>query len=148
MHEGDVTPNGSGWPRRRVLGFLTGAGGSVVFARAFVTLADEAPAVTTETIRQAEWIAGVEYDDAERELMLSGVNELLESFRTLRAIPIDNGVPPALHFRPSPLADGPARAPRSGAADRRRDGRSREDVAGCRGSSCLRIDRRARSLAA
>ena len=30
------------WPRRRVLGFLTGAGGSVVFARAFVTLAAEA----------------------------------------------------------------------------------------------------------
>ncbi len=88
------------WPRRRVLQFLAAAGTGAVFARALVTVAQEAPAVTAEMIRQAEWISGVTFDETERELMQSGVNRLLESFAAVRAVPVPNDLPPAFVFRP------------------------------------------------
>jgi Asp-tRNA(Asn)/Glu-tRNA(Gln) amidotransferase A subunit family amidase len=113
MAEGyDRTGNaGATWPRRRVLKALSLAGvGSVVFGRALVTLAEEQPRVTGAMIRQAEWISGVELTDGERELMLEGVNEVLESYEQLRAVTVDNSVPPALFFDPAPGAPGAASA--------------------------------------
>ena len=56
-----------------------------------------------EMIRQAEWVAGVQYTDDERSQMLDGVNELLDAFAELRELPLDNKVPPALFFRPTAL---------------------------------------------
>jgi Asp-tRNA(Asn)/Glu-tRNA(Gln) amidotransferase A subunit family amidase len=101
------------WPRRRVLGFLVKAGiGTAVFQRALVTLADEQPAVTSAMIDQAAWVAGLDLTEQERELMLEGVNSLLESYAAVRAVPLSNGVPPALGFRVS----GFDRPGRSGAA--------------------------------
>jgi len=98
LHEVD---NGAGaWPRRRVLQLMASLGTTAVFSRALVALAAEKAVATTEMIRQAEWVAGVEYGDADRELMLEGINELLEDFANLRAVPLDNGVPPALVFQP------------------------------------------------
>ena len=34
--------------------------------------------------------------------MLDGVNELLDQFRQIREVPLDNAVPPALRFDPAP----------------------------------------------
>jgi Asp-tRNA(Asn)/Glu-tRNA(Gln) amidotransferase A subunit family amidase len=48
----------------------------------------------------AERIAGLEFTDEERGRIVAGVNEHLESYRKLRAIPLDNSVPPALQFSP------------------------------------------------
>ena len=50
----------------------------MVFGRALVTLAGDERKLTKQMIRQAEWVAGVEYDDDQRELMLEGTGELLE----------------------------------------------------------------------
>jgi Asp-tRNA(Asn)/Glu-tRNA(Gln) amidotransferase A subunit family amidase len=97
----------SGWPRRRLLGFLTAAGVGAVFSRALISLAEEQPRVTEAMIRQAEWVAGVSYTDDERKLMLNGVNELLDAFTALREVPLDNGVPPALIFEPAVLSPAP-----------------------------------------
>lgn len=76
--------------------------GSVVFGRAMVAMAEQHGAVTAETIRQAEWIAGLDLTDEKRELMLEGLNESLDGYDILRKTPLDNAVPPAVAFDPDP----------------------------------------------
>ncbi len=88
------------WPRRRVLKLLGTAGGGAVFGRALLTLASEHASITETMIQQAEWIAGIRLSDEKRQLMLEGMHELMEDFAELRAVELDNGVPPALFFQP------------------------------------------------
>lgn len=110
------------WPRRRVLKALVAAGaGSAVFGRALVALAADKPAVTSEMIRQAEWIAGLKLTDPQREMMLEGINETLADYAKLRSVAVDNAVPPALRFdptagEPEPSGTPPRRAARPGEA--------------------------------
>ncbi len=93
------------WPRRRVLAAIAATGlGTGVFGRALVTLAQDAPRCTIRMIRQAEWISGHDFTREERELMLAGVNDALKDYAAIRAVPIDNAVPPALHFHPAATA--------------------------------------------
>ncbi len=80
------------------------AAGSAVFARALAASAGEHP-VTTEMIRQAEWITGLELDDAERELMVEDVHELVGQLEALRAVELDNGVAPAVRFASAAVGD-------------------------------------------
>ena len=51
-------------------------------------------------LQEAEKIAGLEFTDEERELMLEGVNDYLEAYEKLRTVEIDNSVPPAIQFSP------------------------------------------------
>ena len=60
-------------------------------------------------IAQAEWVAGISLTDAQRELMLKDLAQLRRDAEALRAIPLDNGVAPALAFRPDALS--PSHAP-------------------------------------
>jgi Asp-tRNA(Asn)/Glu-tRNA(Gln) amidotransferase A subunit family amidase len=104
--------NGSGWDRRDILKATAAAGvGSVVFARALSALAAEAGpgAVTSTMVAQAEWVAGISLSDAQRELMLKDLAQLRTDVEALRAIPLDNGIAPALVFRPDALS--PSHAP-------------------------------------
>jgi Asp-tRNA(Asn)/Glu-tRNA(Gln) amidotransferase A subunit family amidase len=75
-----------------------GSAGSAVFGRALLALAEGKEAITLDMIRQAEWISGLSYTNEERDLMLEGLNRLEENLETIRAISVDNSVPPALHF--------------------------------------------------
>ena len=96
--------------RRRMLQGLAAAGvGSVVFRRAVAAMVEEGQAVTPEMIKQAEWIAGLDFSDDDRALMLEGVNEILTGYQRIRDVPLDNGVPPAVLFSSEPLA--PSRPP-------------------------------------
>ncbi|MDX1387750.1 MAG: amidase [Acidobacteriota bacterium] len=89
--------------RRTVLKAVSIAGiGSAVFGRALVTLAEDEGTVTAEMIRRAEWISGLTLTDEKRELMLEGINETVAGFESLREVPLDNSVPPALYFEPAP----------------------------------------------
>jgi Asp-tRNA(Asn)/Glu-tRNA(Gln) amidotransferase A subunit family amidase len=98
---------GRRWPRRQVLGAIAALGlGSTVFRRALAALADDAPKLTGKMIRQAEWIAGVDFTKDERRLMLENLEDLLAHFAKIRAVRIDNAVSPALSFDPAPLARG------------------------------------------
>ncbi len=56
--------------------------------------------ISKEMIAEAEKLAGLEFTDEERDLMLEGVDEYLGKYEELRKIRIDNSVPPALHFNP------------------------------------------------
>lgn len=88
--------------RRRVLKTLAALGvGSAVFQRAVVALAQEDPEVTPEMIQQAEWIAGLNLTDEERESTAQAVQRSLSTFQALRAVPLDNSVPPAITFQPA-----------------------------------------------
>ena len=99
------TPDGPS--RRHVLATLAGVGvGSTAFSRALAAQAENAPRVTTEMIHQAEWIAGLELSDDDRDKMLRGLNRGAEGLEKLRAVSIDNSVPPALTFHPGVSARG------------------------------------------
>lgn len=99
-HDPSETPKSSRhWTRRDLIHSALGAGAaSTVFARALTVLTEEQPAVTLDMIRQAEWISGLHFTDEQRELMLDDVNKLAERFETLRAVPLDNSVSPAVRF--------------------------------------------------
>jgi Asp-tRNA(Asn)/Glu-tRNA(Gln) amidotransferase A subunit family amidase len=56
--------------------------------------------ITKDMIACAEGVAGLEFDDEERELMLDGLNRNLRRYEQLRATPVPNSVHPALSFDP------------------------------------------------
>jgi Asp-tRNA(Asn)/Glu-tRNA(Gln) amidotransferase A subunit family amidase len=107
--ETEFRPQRSALSRRRVLQVAAAVTGSAVFARALAALAQDRPQVTEEMLRQAEWIAGVPLDDEKRKLMLQGLGSQLEAFEKLRAVPIDNAVPPAVWFQAAHVPSGEAK---------------------------------------
>lgn len=89
-------------PRRReFLSALSGIGiGTAVFHRALVAQVEQNGQVTAEMVAQAEWIAGIELDEEERDGLASAIDENLRSAERLRALAIDADTAPALVFRP------------------------------------------------
>jgi len=63
---------------------------------------EDDPVITKEMLQDAESVAGLEFSDEERDLMLEGLNDNLENYESLRTIDIPNQVPPALYFKPVP----------------------------------------------
>jgi len=57
-------------------------------------------AITAADIDRAAQIAGLEFTEEERNLMVEGVNELREDYLEIRKVPLDNSVAPALQFDP------------------------------------------------
>ncbi len=103
--------------RRVVLKALAGLGiGSVTFSRALAAQATADAKISTDMIQQAAWIAGMEFTDDERELMLKGVNDSLAELAALREVPLDNGVPPAFGFYPAPPQNDATKHPPGRAA--------------------------------
>ena len=88
----------------------SGALASSVFGRAITALAADKPTVTDEMIQQAQWVAGLDFTEAERKLMKENLERNLEKFQKIRQVPLDNAVPPAIRFDPSPGAALPIEA--------------------------------------
>src|SRR5438445_12936270 len=89
--------------RRRLLQLLAGLGvGSAVFQRALAAAADNAPAVTPDLVRQAEWIAGIKLSDDDRKGLVATLNQRQRQYEAMRAVSLPNDVPPALSFNPAP----------------------------------------------
>lgn len=78
--------------------------GSAIFGRALCVLAEGRAEITAEAIRQAEWISGLTLTDEQRELMKRGLGDQVKGFDAMRAVSLDNAVPPALRFDPAPGA--------------------------------------------
>jgi Asp-tRNA(Asn)/Glu-tRNA(Gln) amidotransferase A subunit family amidase len=88
--------------RRTFMAYCSGLGlGSTLFPGALWARLQDAKAVTKDLLDEAEKVAGVEFTDAERELMLEDLNDNLEGYKRLRAISIGNQVRPALSFDPA-----------------------------------------------
>ena len=91
----------SAFDRRRFMAFFGGLGlaGSIM-PRLVWAEVEEKGSISLEALRGAEEIAGLEFTDSERELMMSGIEDLRKDYETLRGLAIDNSVSPALHFDP------------------------------------------------
>jgi Asp-tRNA(Asn)/Glu-tRNA(Gln) amidotransferase A subunit family amidase len=76
--------------------------GTVTFRRALAVQAAKAGTITPEMIRQAEWIAGLELTDKEREATAKGFQETASSLQALRKVEVGYDIPPALSFNPAP----------------------------------------------
>ncbi|MDZ7292709.1 MAG: amidase [candidate division KSB1 bacterium] len=59
--------------------------------------------LTREMVAAAENLLGLQFSDAKRDSMLGDLKENLDSYQKLRALTIDNSVPPALAFNPVPV---------------------------------------------
>lgn len=89
--------------RRQLLRALAGLGiGTAVFQRALATAADKAEDITVEMIQQAEWIAGLQLTEDDREALLDRLNRQQRQFETMRALPLTNDIALALSFNPAP----------------------------------------------
>jgi len=97
--------------RRTMLGALAALGvGTPVFHRALAAQAEQQGGkVTPEMVKQAEWVAGLELTDAEREATAKSLERSVQSFDALRKVEIGYDVPPAVSFVPTtnlkPAAD-------------------------------------------
>jgi Asp-tRNA(Asn)/Glu-tRNA(Gln) amidotransferase A subunit family amidase len=103
-----------GLSRRSLLKTLAALGvGSTVFQRALAAQVKEAGTITPEMIKQAEWIAGLDLAEADRASTARALQQTVRDCTALRAVKLDNGVPPALVFRPAPWESPSADVPRA-----------------------------------
>ncbi|MGE5235415.1 MAG: amidase [Acidobacteriota bacterium] len=94
--------------RRRFVATLAALGAAgVPVAKALAALSAERPALNRTDVADAEKIAGLEFTDAERDLMLKGLDQLEADFEKIRAVPLGNAVPPALRFAPLGARNAP-----------------------------------------
>jgi Asp-tRNA(Asn)/Glu-tRNA(Gln) amidotransferase A subunit family amidase len=90
-----------GFDRRKFTGFFAGFGlAATALPKLLWAEIEKSGRVSKEALIGAEQIAGLEFTDDERELMLKGLEELREDYERLREVPLDNSVSPALSFDP------------------------------------------------
>ena len=96
-----IVENPAGLSRRRALGVLAGAAAGSVAFRSVMAAALASPApVDPAEIAKAAALSGLELTKEETELMVKGIGEMQADLAKLRAVTLDNGVPPALVFEP------------------------------------------------
>ncbi|MBC8356106.1 MAG: amidase [Planctomycetes bacterium] len=89
--------------RRAVLASLAGLGiGTSVFHRALAQQLTPAVAVTSEMIRQAEWVAGLELAEEDRAVVAGRVQSAMRRFEEMRKVEVGYDLPPALLFNAAP----------------------------------------------
>jgi len=69
----------------------------------FVWHIAEENAITTDVVRQAQKIIGMEYTQPQADSMLNHLNAQLNNYKTLRKMALPNSVVPALNFNPVPV---------------------------------------------
>lgn len=94
-----MDPVREGLDRRRFVRVCAGFGVAGAALDLLWARAGEGP-ITRETLAAVEALAGIELDDAERNLALAGLEELRQDYLKLRGVPLDNSVAPALRFDP------------------------------------------------
>ena len=87
--------------RRQLLSGLAGLGiGTSVFQRAVVAQAEESGEITPEMVSEAEWIAGVELTDDEREQVAQSLRRNVDRRADIRELELTSDVAPAFLFQP------------------------------------------------
>ena len=89
--------------RRSFMGYFAGAGlTSTLFPGVLWAKLAAGADITVDTIASAEEVAGVRFDQAERELMLDGLKQQEQRIEALHKISLPNSVSPAIVFDPVP----------------------------------------------
>jgi len=78
-------------------------GASCLFLLGAVFQAENETTLTRDMIAAAEQLAGLHFNEAKRDSMLGDLQDDLAAYQKLRALKIENSVPPALQFNPVPL---------------------------------------------
>jgi Asp-tRNA(Asn)/Glu-tRNA(Gln) amidotransferase A subunit family amidase len=94
-----MTDNPSALDRRRFLALMSAM---AAIPGALAAQEKKKGTVTAEMLAQAEKVTGLEFTDAERELMLSGLDDQLADYRKIHDFHLDNSVAPAVRFDPIP----------------------------------------------
>jgi Asp-tRNA(Asn)/Glu-tRNA(Gln) amidotransferase A subunit family amidase len=93
----------TGLDRRSFMSYFTGIGlSSTLFPGVLWARLAAGADITVDTIASAEEVAGLKFDQAERELMLDGLKQQEQRIEALHKIPLDNSVSPAIVFDPRP----------------------------------------------
>jgi len=88
--------------RRAFMAYFSGLGlGGTLFPGVLWARLQQGAPITKDVIDEAEQVAGLEFTDEERDLMVENLNRNLEGYKLLRAIDIPNQVRPALSFDPA-----------------------------------------------
>jgi Asp-tRNA(Asn)/Glu-tRNA(Gln) amidotransferase A subunit family amidase len=89
--------------RRAFMGYFSGLGLSATLLPGVlwsqIALGD-IKEITVEVLAEAEQLTGLEFTEEERKKMARGLNALRKNYETLREVPLDNSVPPAIQFNP------------------------------------------------
>lgn len=107
MTERNVVSENANDSRRRFLAYFASIGmSSTLFPGALWAQMPEhaagsaTPEITLEMLKAAEKIAGLQFTDEERAMLLPDVNQNLTRIEKLRTIPLPNSVPTCLRFSP------------------------------------------------
>ena len=89
--------------RRQALRVLSTLGiGTTVFHRALAQQASEATAVSREMIVEAEWVAGIELSEEQREMAAEALTGGQKALGPLREVKLAHGLSPSMVFQPLP----------------------------------------------
>jgi Asp-tRNA(Asn)/Glu-tRNA(Gln) amidotransferase A subunit family amidase len=88
--------------RRSFVKLLPAGLGGAAIANAQQAPQQQPQKVTTETLRAAEQLIGIELTDAQEAMALPGVNRNLASYEALRKIDVPLDTEPAIAFHPAP----------------------------------------------
>lgn len=99
---GNHSPAGLTLDRRDFMTYFAslGLGGSALPATLWTLSQQEEGPITKDMLADAEALAGLEFTDDEREMLVEGVNRNLRAYQSLRTVSIPNSVYPALVFDP------------------------------------------------
>ena len=93
--------------RRSFMTYFAGAGlSSTLFPGVLWAKLAAGADITVETIANAEEVAGVHFDAAERELMLDGLKQQEQRIEALHKVSLPNSISPAIVFDPLPPGIG------------------------------------------
>ncbi len=89
--------------RRNFLAWFSGAGlGATLLPGCLWTRLEESggKSVNLRMMREAAALAGLDFTDAEFEMMVDELNKNLDFYGEIRAVPLENATPPPLYFNP------------------------------------------------
>ena len=99
--------------RRAVLTYFAGIGlGSTLLPGALWASLAAGADISAQTIAAAAEVAGLEFDDDERAMMVDGLKEQTERLEALHAVALSHATAPALVFDPLPPGQEPDRTQR------------------------------------
>lgn len=58
--------------------------------------------ITSQVVSEASKVIGIEFTQTEKDSMITELQNYRDSYKTVRDLKLDNGVPPALNFNPIP----------------------------------------------
>ncbi len=97
-----------GLDRRKFMGYFAGIGlGTSLFPGVLWAKLAAGADLTAATVACAEDIAGVHFDESERQMMLDGLKLQEGRLEALHKIPLNNSVSPAIVFNPLPPGKSP-----------------------------------------